>query len=63
MVVCFFMVMEGEDAAEVVFFAIINNVLHHAGYVAGSFTWLEGGLDKVDEVVNDFTEAEGRGSG
>ena len=62
-VVCFFLVTEGEDAAEFVFFAVVDDVLHHAGHVASAFAWLEGCLDRVDEVVNDFSEAEGHGSG
>ena len=39
---------ECEDSADVMFFAIVDEVLDEAGYVAGAFVGLEGGLDRVD---------------
>ena len=48
-VVCFFLVAEGEDSANVVFFAVVvSKVLDEAGYVTGTFVGFEGGLDRVD---------------
>ena len=36
-VVCLFLVAECEDSADVMFFAIVDEVLDEAGYVAGAF--------------------------
>ena len=47
-VVCLFLVAECEDSADVMFFAIVDEVLDEAGYVAGAFVRLESGLDRVD---------------
>ena len=44
-VVCLFLVANGEDSADVMFFAIVDEVLDEAGYVASSFFGLERGLD------------------
>ena len=46
--ICFSLVTEGEDSANVVFFAVVNEVLDEAGYVTGAFVGLECGLDRVD---------------
>ena len=49
-VICFFLVAEGEDFTNVVFFAVVNEVLDKAGYVTVAFVGLEGGLDELDRV-------------